>query len=41
MYEAGIIKLDEVITRTYKLDEINEAMKDLRAGRNIRGIVAF
>lgn len=41
MYEAGTIKLDELITRTYKLDDINEAMKDLRAGRNIRGVIAF
>ncbi|MCV7281547.1 alcohol dehydrogenase [Mycolicibacterium flavescens] len=31
MYEAG----------TLKLDDINEAMKDLRAGNNIRGVIAF
>ncbi|OBH94803.1 NDMA-dependent alcohol dehydrogenase [Mycobacterium sp. E2733] len=41
MYEAGLIKLDELITQRYKLDDINEAMKDLRAGRNIRGIITF
>ncbi|MGV0661038.1 alcohol dehydrogenase, partial [Mycolicibacterium pulveris] len=41
MYEAGIIKLDELITKQYKLDDINEAMKDLRAGNNIRGLIAF
>lgn len=41
MYEAGQIKLDELITRKYKLDDINEAMKDLRAGENIRGVIAF
>jgi S-(hydroxymethyl)glutathione dehydrogenase/alcohol dehydrogenase len=41
MYEAGKLKLDELITQTYKLDDINEAMKDLRAGRNIRGVIAF
>lgn len=41
MYEAGTIKLDELITRTYKLDDINEAMRDLRAGNNIRGVIAF
>ena len=41
MYEAGIIKLDELITKQYKLDDINEAMKDLRAGNNIRGVIAF
>jgi S-(hydroxymethyl)glutathione dehydrogenase/alcohol dehydrogenase len=41
MYEAGLIKLDELITQKYKLDDINEAMKDLRAGKNIRGVIAF
>jgi NDMA-dependent alcohol dehydrogenase len=41
MYEAGVIKLDELVTRTYKLDDINEAMQDLRAGNNIRGVIAF
>ncbi|CAM2842923.1 alcohol dehydrogenase [Mycobacterium intermedium] len=41
MYEAGVIKLDELITQTYKLDDINEAMRDLRAGKNIRGVIAF
>lgn len=41
MYEAGLIKLDELITQKYKLDDINEAMKDLRAGKNIRGVIDF
>lgn len=41
MYEAGTIKLDELVTQKYKLDDINEAMKDLRAGKNIRGVIAF
>jgi S-(hydroxymethyl)glutathione dehydrogenase/alcohol dehydrogenase len=41
MYEAGTLKLDELITQKYKLDDINEAMRDLRAGNNIRGVIAF
>lgn len=41
MYEAGDLKLDELITRKYKLDDINEAMRDLRAGNNIRGVIQF
>ncbi|BBY74300.1 alcohol dehydrogenase [Mycolicibacterium parafortuitum] len=41
MYEAGTIKLDELVTQKYKLDDINEAMRDLRAGNNIRGVIAF
>ena len=41
MYETGTLKLDELVTRRYKLDDINEAMRDLRAGRNIRGVIEF
>ncbi|KUI44781.1 alcohol dehydrogenase [Mycobacterium sp. GA-1199] len=41
MYEAGTLKLDELVTQKYKLDDINEAMKDLRSGSNIRGVIAF
>jgi alcohol dehydrogenase (nicotinoprotein) len=39
LYQAGDIKLDEIITRTYTLDQINEGYEDLLAGKNIRGIV--
>lgn len=41
MYQAGALKLDELVTRHYRLDEINEAFADLREGRNIRGIIDF
>jgi NDMA-dependent alcohol dehydrogenase len=41
MYEAGDLKLDELITRRYALDDINDAMRDLRAGNNIRGVIEF
>jgi NDMA-dependent alcohol dehydrogenase len=41
MYEAGTLKLDELITRRYRLDEINEAIKHLREGQNIRGVIDF
>jgi NDMA-dependent alcohol dehydrogenase len=41
MYEAGSLKLDELITRRYRLDEINDAVKDLREGTNIRGVIDF
>lgn len=41
LYQAGALKLDELVTRHYRLDEINEAFADLREGRNIRGIIDF
>lgn len=41
MYQAGHLKLDELITRRYTLDQVAEAYDDLRAGRNIRGVIVF
>jgi NDMA-dependent alcohol dehydrogenase len=39
MYRAGSLKLDELVTRRYSLDEINQAVEDMHAGRNIRGVL--
>ncbi len=41
MYSAGKVKLDELVTRTYTLDQVNEAYADLLAGRLIRGVIEF
>jgi S-(hydroxymethyl)glutathione dehydrogenase/alcohol dehydrogenase len=41
MYRAGQLKLDELVTREYSLDQVAEAYEDMHAGRNIRGIVIF
>lgn len=41
MYLSGHLKLDELITREYTLDEVAKAYEDMHAGRNIRGIVVF
>jgi S-(hydroxymethyl)glutathione dehydrogenase/alcohol dehydrogenase len=39
MYKAGKLKLDELITTTYSLSEVNQAYADLHAGKNIRGVI--
>jgi S-(hydroxymethyl)glutathione dehydrogenase/alcohol dehydrogenase len=39
LYQSGDIKLDELITKTYTLDEVNEGYDDLLNGKNIRGII--
>jgi S-(hydroxymethyl)glutathione dehydrogenase/alcohol dehydrogenase len=39
LYRSGDLKLDELITQRYRLDEINHAYQDLLDGRNIRGII--
>jgi S-(hydroxymethyl)glutathione dehydrogenase / alcohol dehydrogenase len=41
MYRAGKLNLDDLITRRYRLDEINDGYRDMLAGRNIRGIIQF
>jgi NDMA-dependent alcohol dehydrogenase len=41
LYEAGQLKLDELITTRYTLDDINQGYQDLRDGKNIRGIIDF
>ncbi|TDO17281.1 S-(hydroxymethyl)glutathione dehydrogenase/alcohol dehydrogenase [Mycobacterium sp. BK086] len=41
MYEAGTLKLDELVTRRYRLEDINDAIGHLREGSNIRGIIDF
>ena len=39
LYQAGRLKLDELVTRRYSLDDINQGYQDMRDGRNIRGII--
>jgi NDMA-dependent alcohol dehydrogenase len=39
LYCDGSLKLDELITRTYTLDQINEGYQDMRDGKNIRGVI--
>jgi alcohol dehydrogenase (nicotinoprotein) len=39
LWHEGRIKLTELITKKYTLDEINDGYQDLMDGRNIRGVV--
>jgi NDMA-dependent alcohol dehydrogenase len=41
LYEDGQMKLDELITRRYSLDEVNQGYEDLRNGLNIRGVLVL
>jgi len=38
-YREGKLKLDELLTRTYRLEDVNVAFSDLKAGLNARGLV--
>jgi S-(hydroxymethyl)glutathione dehydrogenase/alcohol dehydrogenase len=39
LYRAGRLKLDELVTQRYPLASINQAVADMLAGRNIRGVI--
>jgi S-(hydroxymethyl)glutathione dehydrogenase/alcohol dehydrogenase len=41
LYLAGRLKLDELITSRFRLEEINRGYQELREGKNIRGIIDF
>ena len=40
-YQAGRLKLDELITNRYTLDQINEAIADTKAGQSRRNVIVF
>jgi S-(hydroxymethyl)glutathione dehydrogenase/alcohol dehydrogenase len=40
-YRQGRLKLDEMITRTVSLDELNEAFRAMKAGEVARQVIAF
>lgn len=39
LYQRGELKLDEIITRTYTLEQVNEGYDDLINGTNVRGVI--
>ena len=41
LYDEGKLKLDELVTNTYTLDDINQGYQDMRDGKNIRGMVVY
>src|SRR6201991_2140694 len=41
MYQAGKLNLDDMVTRQYKLEQINDGYQDMLQGRNIRGVIRY
>ena len=41
LYRDGRLKLDEMITQRYTIDQARQAFDDLVAGRNARGVIVF
>jgi Zn-dependent alcohol dehydrogenase len=41
LYQQGRLKLDELISGRYKLEEINEAMASVKTGEALRNVIIF
>ena len=41
LYQQGRLKLDELISRTWRLDQINEAIADTKTGSAKRNVIVF
>ena len=41
MYQTGKLKLDEFITKHYKLEDIDEAMEAVEQGKALRNVIIF
>jgi len=41
LWREGKLKLDELVTTRYPLDDVAQGFADMHAGRNLRGVVVF
>lgn len=41
LYRNGLLNLDDVVTRTYPLEQINQGFQDMRDGKNLRGVLQY
>jgi S-(hydroxymethyl)glutathione dehydrogenase/alcohol dehydrogenase len=41
MYQSGRLNLDDMVTRQYALEQINDGYQDMLDGKNIRGIIRY
>ena len=41
LYSSGDLKLDELVTQTYSLDDLQSAFDDMLAGKNAKGVIVM
>jgi len=41
LYQSGQLLLDQMVTKTYTLAQVNDGFDDMLAGNNIRGVIAL
>lgn len=40
-YLSGALRLDDLVTRTYPLEQLGDALEDMLTGRNAKGVILF
>jgi S-(hydroxymethyl)glutathione dehydrogenase / alcohol dehydrogenase len=41
LYSSGRLTLDELVTHTYALEDVNSGYADMWGGKNLRGVISF
>jgi NDMA-dependent alcohol dehydrogenase len=41
LYRNGQLELDALVTRNYRLEDVNQGYEDLESGKNIRGVITL
>lgn len=41
LYDKGLLQLEEMITNTYSINELQQAFDDMLAGKNAKGVIVF
>jgi S-(hydroxymethyl)glutathione dehydrogenase / alcohol dehydrogenase len=41
LYRSGLLNIDDMITRSYRLEDINSGYQDMLDGNNIRGVIRY
>ncbi|HWP67180.1 MAG TPA: Zn-dependent alcohol dehydrogenase [Candidatus Limnocylindria bacterium] len=41
LYQGGRLNLDDMVTRTYRIEDAPQAIADLEQGRNARGVIVY
>ena len=41
LYDSGQLKLDELVTREYTLEDVNQGYDDMLGGANLRGLIRY
>ena len=41
LYRDGQLKLDELITAEYGIEDVAQGFADMHAGKNVRGVIVF